>query len=246
MKNADTTERLRELERVIARWTRPAERFADAYEEIRDNRLYRESYPTFEEYWQKRWRTGAGTASPSPRDEGATAYHEAGHAVMKARLGLGYSGISIVPDKYSWGRLKRNSSTGAWLFPFAFRGGRWHRSRLRAEKWVMVLQAGDGAQRHYDPPSGLYCSRSDFEICVTLLRKYDPDKKNSDVVLHYDLLKKWTESLIEQYWHLVEAVAKALLVHHELSATQVRNVIHAADQKRVAKRLLPAKRKSRS
>jgi len=109
----------------------------------------------------------------------------------------------------------------------------------------MVFQAGDVAQRRYDPTSvGLYYSRSDYDKCNALLLNYDPDKKNPDAELHYDLLHKWTEPLIEQHWHLVEAVANTLLACREVSGSQVRAVIRAADQHQGARMPLPAKKKA--
>ena len=231
--NPDITERLRELEHVIGHGWRLYQKVAEALLEIRDNRLYPESYVTFEEYCQERLRIGRQTeVYQSPRNEVATAYHEAGHAVVKACLGLGYSGISIVPDNDSWGRVESSKPEKPSTYAAVDRRDRWHRSRFRAEKWVMVIQAGDMAQRRYDPTSvGISYSRSDFVKCNVLLLNYDPDKKNPDAEFHYDLLQKWTESLIEQHWHLVEAVAKALLEHRELTGSQVRAVIHAANKK---------------
>jgi hypothetical protein len=237
MKNsdADTTGRLRELERVIARGLPTARKVTAALTEIRDNHLYPDLYTTFDEYCQKQWETGAGAQAeafrPTPVNTEATAYHEAGHAVVKACLGLGYSGISIVPDNDSWGRVEsggKREKPSTWAA--VDRGERWHPSRFLAEKWVMVLQAGDVAQRHYDPPSmGPYSSRSDFVRCNALLLNYRPGKENPDTELHYDLLQGWTEDLIEQHWHSVEAVAKALLERRELSGRQVRAVIDAAN-----------------
>jgi hypothetical protein len=231
-RNAGPTDRLRELERVIGRGHRSVRKVADAVTEIRDKGLYREYYPTFEEYWQKQWGPKAHTRShPSLGNEAAAAYHEAGHAVVKSCLGLGHSGISIVPDNDSWGRVESGKPEKPMTWAAVDRGDRWHSSRLLAERWVMVFQAGDVAQRHHDPASvGLSYSRSDFVKCNALLLNYDPDKENPNADLHYDLLQKWTESLIEQHWHLVEAVAKALLEQRELSGSQVRDVIHAANQ----------------
>jgi hypothetical protein len=232
-RNADTTERLRELERVIGHGWRLYQKVAEALLEIRDNRLYPESYATVEEYCQERLRIGKQTeACPSPRDKVVNAYHEAGHAVVKACLGLGYSGLSIVPDNDSWGRVESSKPEKPSTCAAIDRGDRWHPSRLRAEKLVMVLQAGDVAQWRYDPTSvRLSYSRSDYEKCNALLLNYDPDKKNPDADLHYYLLQEWTESLIEQHWHLVEAVAKDLLDRDKLSGPQLRDVIRAANQK---------------
>jgi hypothetical protein len=109
------------------------------------------------------------------------------------------------------------------------RGDVWHSSRFRAEKRVMRLLAGEVAQRRYNPRSVRWRhAESDRNQSLDILFKYSPYEDALDVNHHYEMLREWTVSLIEQHWHLVEAVAKALLEHRELSGTQVRAVIQAA------------------
>jgi hypothetical protein len=166
----------------------------------------------------------------SKRDA-AHAYHEAGHVVVSWCLGVRVRRASIVPDEDSTGHVqneREKPSTGIAVD----RGDRWHPSRLRAEKWVMILQAGEVAQRWYNSCSVRRGhSQSDFKKCVDILRMYAPDEKKLVVEPHYLLLRNWTIYLIVQHWHLVEAVANALLDRRELSGTQVLDVIRTANQK---------------
>ena len=139
------------------------------------------------------------------------AYHEAGHAVMCWCLGLRVPGATVVPDEDSAGHvesLREKPSTYKGIDS----GDRWHPSRLRLEKRVMILQAGEVAQRRYNSGSVRRVhSQDDFYKCRELLRKYAPDEKKLDIENHYLMLRKWTIHLIEQHWYLVEAVATALL-----------------------------------
>lgn len=231
---ADTAGRLRDLERVIQHGRRSFLEVFKALQEIRVNRLYPDIYATFEEYGQKRWAMGTDAPSTQdvPSDEEATAYHEAGHAVVKSCLGLGYSGISIIPDNDSWGRVESSKPENPSTWAAIARGDRWHRSRFHAEKWVMVLQAGEVAQQKHDFPSvDFYYSRSDFVKCKDLLLSYHPDKENPDAEFYFDLLQEWTEDLIEKNWHSIQALAKALVERREMSDTEVRAVIRAANKK---------------
>jgi hypothetical protein len=162
--------------------------------------------------------------------DAATAYHEAGHAVVAWCLDVEVGSATIVPDNDSAGHVNiepEEPSTCAAIC----RGDPWDPSRLRAEKLVMRLQAGEVAQRRYNSYSVRRAhSKDDFKKCVGILRIYAPDEKKLDVMPHYLMLRKWTIHLIEQHWHLVEAVAKALLERRELSGTQILDVILAANR----------------
>ncbi len=162
--------------------------------------------------------------------DAATAYHEAGHAVVSWCLGLAVIGAAIAPDDVSAGHVNIEQEEPSTCDAIA-RGDRWHPARLQAEKRVMVLQAGEAARRRYNSRSVRLCHfQDDRKRCFTILRNYAPDEEKLDVMPHYLLLRKWTIHLIEQHWHLVEAVAKALLERRELSGTQVLDVILDANR----------------
>jgi hypothetical protein len=170
----------------------------------------------------------------SKRDA-AHAYHEAGHVVASWCLRVRVRRATIVPDDDSAGHVKNEREKPSTYIAID-RGDRWRSSRLRLEKRVMVLQAGEVAQLRYNRRSVRRGhSLNDRFKCVALLLKFTPQEEKLDSRLyysrlHYLLLLKWTASLIKQHWHLVEAVAKALLDRRELSGSQVREVIRAASQ----------------
>ena len=163
--------------------------------------------------------------------DAATAYHEAGHAVASWCLGRRVCSATIVPDDDSAGRVKNEREKPSTAFAVEC-GDPWHPSRFRAEKRVMIVQAGEVAQRRYNPRSvRRYHSQSDLNKSLDTLLSCNPYEEEPDVTHHYQLLRKWTASLIERHWHLVEAVAKALLERRTLSGTQILDVIHEANQK---------------
>ena len=229
--------RLQQLEGVIRRGKRVSIAVAEALVEIRANPLYWEPYTTFEEYCQKRLaireRTGAQPrklSRPSPSTDAATAYHEAGHVIAAWCLKIKMRRATIVSHGDLGGLVTIERDKPSTLAAIG-RGDRWHSSRLRAERLVMCLQAGEVAHLRYDFNSvSHYHYLLDLENCLQLLTKYAIHNVKPDARPHYDLLYKWTESLIEQHWHLVEAVANALLEHKVLSGAQVRAVIDAANK----------------
>lgn len=231
----DSMRRLRELEGIVRRGKRVFQEVGDALVEIRNNRPYWEPHATFEEYCQKRlgFRERTGTQArrlfrPSPSTDAATAYHEAGHAVAGLCLGLRVRHVTIVPDEDSAGHVKSEREKPSTAFAVEC-GYLWHPSRFRAEKLVMRMLAGEVAQRRYNPRSVRWRhGQSDRNQSLDILLKYNPYEDAPGLTHHYEMLRKWTVSLIEQHWHLVEAVAKALLEHRQLSGTQVRAVINAA------------------
>ena len=231
----DSMRRLRELEGVIRRGKQVTIAVTNALVEIRANPLYWRPYATFEEYSQNRlgFRERTGVRSrrlprPSTSTDAATAYHEAGHAVAGLCLGLRVRHATIEPDGDSDGHVMSEREKPSTAFAIE-RGDVWHSSRFRAEKRVMRLLAGEVAQRRYNPRSVRWRhAESDRNQSLDILFKYSPYEDALDVNHHYEMLREWTVSLIEQHWHLVEAVAKALLEHRELSGTQVRAVIQAA------------------
>jgi len=163
----------------------------------------------------------------SKKDAG-TAYHEAGHVVVSWCLGVEVIRATIVPDNDSSGHViiePEMPSTSDAI-------DRWHPYRLYAEKLVMVRLAGDVAQRRYNSYSVRHQhSQNDRKSCYDILCVFAADEKKLDVKPHYEMLRNWTAHLIEQNWHLVKAVAKALLDCPVLFSALVLDAIRAANQK---------------
>jgi ATP-dependent Zn protease len=165
----------------------------------------------------------------SKRDA-STAYHEAGHAVAAWHLGFKVLDASIIRDDESLGHVAIEPEEPSTCDAIA-RGDRWDTSRFIAEKRAMILQAGDVAQRLYNSkPVRRGHSQDDLKKCVALLRQYAPDERKLDISAHSQLLHTWTAHLIEQNWHLVEAVANALLDCPTLSGTRINEIIGKVEE----------------
>lgn len=163
----------------------------------------------------------------------ATAYHEAGHAVAASCLGIKLAYVTIFDNEVSNGHLMLDSEQVITFLRSVdiCQGDRWDPSRLVAEKWVMVYQAGEVAHRRHRFPSPVRRDhfQSDRSGGFEILRWYARDEEERDVVAHHRLLCTWTVSLIVQNWNLVEATAKALLESGMMSADQILEVIRGID-----------------
>jgi ATP-dependent Zn protease len=160
----------------------------------------------------------------------ATAYHEAGHAVVAYLLNapVKRKGATIIPNP-------EEGSTGCVHAGFTFRRG--HRPdenksdvvRLRCERQAMVLLAGVEAQRKFNRRSvRSYHTQSDFNGAVGLMEYFFESP-----VLEANLkcFTAWVESLFEQHpyaWQCVKAVATALLEKEQLSGAELQDVIETA------------------
>jgi|GEM_PF-1004652 len=161
--------------------------------------------------------------------DAATAYHEAGHVVAAVCLGFEVEYVTIVPDDVSAGHTKiapeEPSTCDAIL-----RGDRWDPARFRAEKRVMVWQAGELAQRVHNSNSvRSHHFRTDRRN-LELLRLYAPDEEKRDVKAHVGLLRTWTAHLISQHWPSVDAVANALLDCPTLFGARINEIIGRVEE----------------
>jgi hypothetical protein len=165
------------------------------------------------------------------------AYHEAGHAVVAWRLGVGIRRASIVPEEQDGSaghvlnrKLLRQSSYDIEL------ADRFSPSRLQAEKRVMVSMAGELAQRRFRQHSvRAYHVSSDREHIIDILTRYAAcpgPGEPIDITTHYNLLREWTNAMLENDWYLVEAFADALIERRTLSSSEVRETLLAAMDKK--------------
>jgi hypothetical protein len=154
----------------------------------------------------------------------ATAYHEAGHAVVAIHLGIGIGrkGVSIIPD------------------PDANRSGRTHillgfagrpdvaitdRMRLCAEKRVVVSFAGQAAQRKFQPRSVRRDhADSDRQGILDLLIRFIPNIPELEAYCRW--LEIRAENLVNSpmVWLRICAVAEALVEQKYLRPQEVRAI----------------------
>jgi hypothetical protein len=147
----------------------------------------------------------------------ATAFHEAGHAIVAWSLGVGVKGVSIVPDADSTGRCHH-----ARLFRKKYPElDDSLRAAVRMQKNVMIALAGLIAK-------GMYRARS--------VRHYHAHADHAtavDIALHLTssveeaaALIKWleirTRNVLRLRWPMVERLAKELLSKDTLNGAELK------------------------
>jgi hypothetical protein len=143
----------------------------------------------------------------------ATAYHEAGHIVMAWHVGES-------PTKAAIGKLRRGV-VGATSYeqPMAMKGEldpRSDRSRLAAERAIMVSLAGPAAQRRFRPSSWRRAhGMLDHSRATALAAAVTDSPRQAQALLKFLGIR--VDDALAAEWNKVEAVAKQLAKKHELS-----------------------------
>ena len=158
------------------------------------------------------------TNKRTPQKE-ATAYHEAGHAVMCHKLGYRVKRITIIPNGTSLGEcthegvIRRNpefdGSTGV---------------RMQMEKVIMICLAGNIAQRMWRARSvRSHHASSDYQSAVDLALRINGT--GSIATAHLRWLRLCTKQVIESSWQTVEALAADLLKEGSITINTKRPTI---------------------
>lgn len=150
--------------------------------------------------------------------EKATAYHEAGHAVMAFHLGVASTrkGISIVRDDTSAGRfhhqkLLRGNSPELDDSPAA---------RIRMEKTILISLAGPVAQKFFNPRSVRhYHGENDHQQAVDIAVHLNGGGEEATAYLKWLGLR--TKRIVKLRWPLVEALAKEALARKTMTGKEV-------------------------
>lgn len=164
----------------------------------------------------------------------ASAYHEAGHAVMAFLLGHRITSVTIKPgvtaegESYSGmvysrprGRIDFDVSTPAM--------------RIKVENMIMVTLAGDVAQRRFNPRSSRnWHASADRSAAADMAFSQTSSGEQATAFLAWLHIR--TRDVIHGRWNVVERVAAALMDRETLSATDLREVIFGRPAYRIATR----------
>jgi ATP-dependent Zn protease len=159
-------------------------------------------------------------SDPAARQLSATAYHEAGHAVMALSLGRLIQKVTIVPGKTQFG--------GARLGSCEFRQGRSKASKDLLEDEVLILFAGMVAEAHF---TGQYCQHGATQDLLDIKRLLNnrAQSEKQFARLHRRLLDK-TEHLLGDEGHskAIELIAGELMLKTTISGRAVRHFYEQA------------------
>jgi len=154
--------------------------------------------------------------------EEASAYHEAGHAVVAVLLGirLGKEGASIIPecDTEGWVHLRKG-----------FSGNPKYDNNIKVrdglETRVMISLAGETAQRRFWPSSvRSYEGMSDRHHAVNELSYLTSSPEELEPYLRW--LDIRVNRMIACHWKQTTTVANALLEKKRLSAKEVLALVY--------------------
>ncbi len=168
------------------------------------------------------------SAAPSPAEAAdprltATAYHEAGHAVMALLLGRAVHKVTVAP-----GQMLRGVRLGAC----EMRKGRMKASNDPLEDEVLILLAGMVAESQW---SGQYCRQGASQDLRAVRRLLSHDRAHKE-----RQLERLEQRLIDKTEHLlcdaaaveaIRSVASALVEKTTLSGRAVRHLLTQAQQR---------------
>jgi hypothetical protein len=149
--------------------------------------------------------------STSNAQRKATAYHEAGHAVVALFLGYKPRSATIIPAVDFHGQVKHDSPLRGIKLDIDDSD----RARLRVERAIMICFAGPLAQQRYRPRSWRrWHGASDFQTAADLALRVSGSEEAATAFLRW--LELQTRSIVIARWTLIDRVAQALLEHDKL------------------------------
>lgn len=153
----------------------------------------------------------------------ATAYHEAGHAVIAWKRGLKVKSATIVPGDGFDGRVRHSSALGR--INIEFDGS--DRARIRVETAIVVSLAGPEAQRRFNPRSWrAYHGETDYALVTDLALRANGSPETTQAFV--DWLSLVARDVVVLSWPIIEKVAAALIERNTLSAVELEDVMRSA------------------
>ena len=163
------------------------------------------------------------------RAKEATAYHEAGHAVVALAQRLRVEGVTIKPSKGNHGHATTSLDELKGVLMNGEVAGR--RLRNQIEKHMRQSLAGSMSQRRFRSSSyRSHHSRDDDEFVADLsgYLGLPPEEANVRIAQVGDE----TECLVKEHWPEIVAVATALLERETLSAPELRRIVSGKGKRR--------------
>jgi hypothetical protein len=149
-----------------------------------------------------------------------TAYHEAGHAVIYAALGIRFRLVTVIPSVHLLGRIERRR-------PF---GGRVRQPRIQIERFLLGTLAGGIAERlsrRDGQASGL---EEDEQFVLGLLRSLPGCRTMTGRVRRHIAMYVRAQRLVRRHWKVIDEVAEGLICDKTLTEGQVLRELRDADR----------------
>lgn len=152
------------------------------------------------------------------------AYHEAGHAVMAAELGVPFDRVTITPDVDSAGHLALRDPD---LYVHGDDVGPGDRD-TRSSRLTIVWLAGRIAKQEYcrhkrDVDAAFEHGRWDMQQAYTVSANTSSGHEDTERFLNES--EELAHEAVEQSWLGIQTVAEALLARIELSEAEVKQIL---------------------
>lgn len=147
----------------------------------------------------------------------ATAYHEAGHAVMSHLLRCKVVSVTLGEQDDSLGSVTGHAP-GAWFQPDV-NGDR--RTCSYIENQVLILMSGEAAEFLYTGVHNADGMSSDFSTAVSLAARLMGDNEEIEAYLNWMRIRARNMLRNPRNWRLVEALATALLAEKPANGLRI-------------------------
>lgn len=152
----------------------------------------------------------------------ATAYHEAGHAVIAWANQIGLREASIIPNSTSGTLGHCRHATWPSFRPDTDNS---LRTRRRAEMLIMVALAGSEAEKRVTGRYNHRGAESDMHYAGGLTMYLTGSAEEAEALLRWLTIR--TRNVLENHWSTVEPLADALLNEQRLNGKRILEVILA-------------------
>jgi ATP-dependent Zn protease len=156
----------------------------------------------------------------------ATAYHEAGHAVVGLRLRVRIKTATIVPGGDRLGEVTHGKET--YLYDNLRYRADSVRTRGRGEAEIIFCLSGLAAERRFRPRASSKGALGDHEHAADLALLLNSDEVETTNA-HIKYLSLRTDKLVADNWPQVEAVAQALLERRTLKVAEIAAIVREKD-----------------
>jgi Peptidase family M41 len=151
----------------------------------------------------------------------ATAYHEAGHAVLAYSLGRAFTRVSIAADGHTLGRCSFRRP-GDWFRPDLRIDGA---TRRRLEERIMISLGGPESEARYTGRYDEEGAQEDLERAIDHACFMTDDEAEASAYVVWLRLRTLNLMRRSEFWPGVTALAHALLSHEEIGYRRARSII---------------------